>query len=98
MITTESKTIAVLSHITIIGWAIALVMNSNSKTEFSSFYIRQTLVLNIVLNLTLTSFIGRIVGLLALVFLVLSVINALGGTKKLVPLVGEKFQDWFKAL
>lgn len=56
---TESKTVAIISHITIIGWIIAVVMNSNKKTEFASFYIRQTLLLNLVLGLGLTSFFGN---------------------------------------
>ena len=94
----ESKTVAIIAHITIIGWIVAVVMNSNKKTEFASFYIRQTLVLNLILSFGVGPFIGRIIGLLALVFLVLSLIYALGGNKARLPLVGEYFQSWFKSL
>ena len=39
----DSKTVAIAAHITLIGWVIALVMHSNNKSVFSSFYLRQTL-------------------------------------------------------
>ncbi|MEN8929430.1 MAG: hypothetical protein ABF242_07310 [Flavobacteriales bacterium] len=97
-VSTDSKTIALIAHITIIGWIIALVMNSNNKTEYASFYIRQTLVLNVILSFGVVPFFGRIVGLIALVFIVLSLIYALGGHKARIPLVGEYFQSWFKGL
>mgnify|MGYP007014135906 CR=1 FL=1 len=97
-VSSESKTIAVIAHITIIGWIIAVVMNSNKKTDFSSFYIRQTLVLNLILSFGIAPFLGRIIGLIALVFLVLSLIYALGGNKARLPVVGEYFQSWFKGL
>jgi len=94
----DSKTIAVISHITIIGWIIAIVLNSSNKTEFGSFYLRQTLVLNAVLGLSLTTFIGRLIALVALIFLIISLISALTGDKKELPVVGSYFQDWFKGL
>ncbi|MDA9262307.1 hypothetical protein N9P55_00905 [bacterium] len=96
--TTESKTIAIISHITIIGWIIAVVMNSNNKTEFASFYIRQTLLLNLVLGLGLTSFIGKLIAIVALVFIILSLLSALGGSKTESPFFGNYFQNWFKGL
>lgn len=97
-VSTESKTVAAISHIFIIGWIIAIVMNSTTKTEFASFYIRQTLILNLVLGLSLTSFIGRIIALVALVFLILSLFSALSGSKTETPLIGSYFQNWFKGL
>ena len=98
MVTSESKTIAVISHLTLIGWIIAVVMNSNKKTEFASFYIRQTLLLNLVVGFGLTTLIGRIIALASLVFIVMSLLSALGGSKTETPIVGSYFQDWFKGL
>ena len=35
---------AIIAHITLIGWIIALVMSTdNSKDKYASFYIRQML-------------------------------------------------------
>ena len=97
-VSTESKTVAIVAHITIIGWIIAVVMNSNNKTEFASFYIRQTLVLNLILGFGFGPFFGKIIGLIAFVFIILSLLYALGGNKARLPLVGTYFQDWFKGL
>lgn len=40
-VVSEAKNVAVIAHITLIGWVIALIMNSNKKTEFGSFYINK---------------------------------------------------------
>ena len=40
----DGKNVAIIAHITLIGWIIALVMNGgDKKSEFASFYIRQML-------------------------------------------------------
>ena len=41
----DGKTKAIVAHITLIGWIIALVLNSQQKDEYASFYIRQMLEL-----------------------------------------------------
>lgn len=33
----DGKTKAIIAHITIIGWIIAIVLNSSEKDEFASF-------------------------------------------------------------
>ena len=43
----QSKTVAILSYITPIGWVIALILNQSKKTELGSFHIRQALLLMI---------------------------------------------------
>lgn len=94
----DGKTKAIVAHITLIGWIIALVMNSQQKDEFASFYIRQMLGL-IILNLFwIIPILGWIIGILAFVLWILSIIGAASGQQKLVPVVGQYFQDWFKAL
>jgi uncharacterized membrane protein len=94
----DGKTKAIVAHITLIGWIIALVLNSQEKDEYASFYIRQMLGL-IILNLVwIIPILGWIVGLVVLVFWVISIIGAASGEMKLLPVVGQYFQDWFKAL
>ena len=39
----DGKNVAIISHLWLLGWIIALVMNSTNKTEIGSFYIRQML-------------------------------------------------------
>ncbi len=95
---TDEKTVAIIAHITLIGWIIAIVMNSNNKTEFASFYIRQMLGLIIISILGIIPFIGILFSIAALVLWILSLIGAASGEKKELPVVGEYFQDWFKGI
>lgn len=95
----EGKNIALIAHITLIGWIIALVMNNEKKNEYGSFYIRQ--VLGIMLLGLVCSFIpiiGWFAWIFVLVLWVMSLIAALSGEKKPIFLLGTQFQEWFKSL
>jgi len=95
---TDPKVVAIVSYITIIGWIIALVLN-NPKSEFASFHIRQVLgifLLGIVLSII--PVVNLIAWVIPLVLWILGLISAIQGEKKLVPVVGAYFQDWFKSL
>lgn len=95
----DGKTKAIVAHITIIGWIIALVINSNEKDEFASYYIRQLLGIYLLgLVLTFIPIIGWLASIVVLVFWILSLIGAIQGEIKETPLVGKYFQEWFKAL
>ena len=95
----SGKTIAIIAHITIIGWIIALIMNSSNKTELASFYIRQTLgifLLGIILSFI--PFVNLFGWVLVLILWVMSLVGALGENKKPVFLIGKFCQDLFKSL
>ncbi len=94
----DGKNVAIIAHIHLIGWIIALVMNSNNKTEMGSFYIRQMLGLILLSFLGVIPIIGWIFLLVILVAWIMSLVNALGGHMKPTFLLGDKFQEWFKAL
>jgi uncharacterized membrane protein len=96
----DGKTKAIVAHITLIGWIIALVLNQNDqKDELASFYIRQMLGLLIAsIVLSFIPIIGWILWLVTFVFWIISLIGAAGGQPKELPLVGKYFQDWFKGL
>ena len=94
----ESKTIAIIAHLTIIGWIIAFVMNNSNKTEFGSFYVRQVLGIMLLGILSFIPFLGILIGLFSFVLWIVSLIGALGGHQKPVFLLGDKFQEWFKSL
>ena len=101
-----NKLVAVISYITIIGLLIAIVLNQNEKNDFASFHIKQSL------GLTLTSLvvyfigvipvIGWIISLIGSIFIlilwVIGLINAISGNQKPVPVLGDKFLEWFKDL
>ena len=98
----DGKTKAIIAHLWIIGWVIALVLNSQEKSEYASFYIRQTL--GIMIAGLIGSFvvwipiIGWALGLAIFVFWVISLINSTSGEEKPVPVVGELFQEWFAGI
>ncbi|QGY45429.1 hypothetical protein GM418_17645 [Maribellus comscasis] len=94
----DGKTKAIIAHITIIGWIIALVLNSTEKDEFASYYIRQLLGIYILFFLAVIPVIGWIISIAGFVFWILSLIGAAQGELKETPFVGQYFQDWFKSL
>lgn len=102
----DAKVKAIISHITIVGWIIALVINSGKKEEFASFYIRQNLgfiLVCIALSIIFTiPWIGWLVGgvgyIILFVFWLMSLIWSVSDEMKPVPWLGVQFQEWFKNL
>lgn len=101
----DDKTKSIVAHLTIIGWVIALVMNQTEKGPNTSYYLRQMLGLTIVaiIGSLLFSFIpvpylGTVWSVLILILWVLSLVGALSGQQKPLPVVGEMFQQWFKGI
>ena len=100
----DDKTKSIVAHLWWIGWIIALVINQNDKGPNTSFYLRQ------VLGLLILSIFGFLLGVASLwslswiwyvlVFIlwVLSLVSALSGEQKPLPVVGEMFQQWFKGI
>jgi len=95
----SGKTVAILAHITIIGWIVAIIMNSQNKTEFGSYYIRQTLGIWIIaILLNFIPIVGCFASLICLVLIIISLIAAANGKMSPTVGVGHLFQDWFKSL
>ncbi|WP_353777364.1 YtxH domain-containing protein [Winogradskyella sp. 3972H.M.0a.05] len=96
----DGKNVAIIAHITLIGWIIALIMNSGEKkSEFASFYIRQMLGIFIIgFILGIIPVINLFAWILTLILWIMSLVGAIGGKKKPIFLLGEQFQDWFKSL
>lgn len=95
----EGKNVAIIAHLTIIGWIIAVIMNSSNKNEFASFYIRQMLGLMLLgLVLSIIPIINAFAWIVILILWIVSLVGAIGGKETLVPGVGKLFQDWFKGL
>ncbi|MGX7668575.1 DUF4870 domain-containing protein [Flavobacterium pedocola] len=101
----QGKTTAIISYITIIGTIIAFLMNNEKKNTFAAFHIRQALGINLMFYI-----IGWFIGyfnnwgvssafyIFFVVLWVFGLIGAIQGEQKIVPLVGNYFQDWFKNL
>jgi len=101
---TEGKNIAIISYITIIGLIIAFVMNNEKKNAFASYHIRQSLGLGITaIALSMIGIIpilGWIISFLGFFFVlflwIMGLINALNSKEKPLPVLGKKFEEWFK--
>ena len=100
----NGKAKAIIAHITLIGWIIALILNMNDKDEFASYYIRQYLgimIIGVLGNAALNMVNGTLAmvwGVIMLVAWLLSLIGAITDKKNETPVVGSYFQDWFKGL
>lgn len=95
----SGKTVAIVAHLTLIGWIIAIIMNSSNKTELGSFYIRQVLgIMLLGFVLGIIPVINLFAWILPFILWIASLIGAINGNQKPVFLVGEYFQDWFKSL
>ena len=100
----EGKTMAMVAYITIFGLIIAFIINNDKKNPFTAFHIRQSLGLGLLgVSLSIASyipFLGWLISMLGSVLLialwVMGLISAVNGEKKPVPVLGEKFQEWFK--
>ncbi|MFA5620169.1 MAG: DUF4870 domain-containing protein [Weeksellaceae bacterium] len=105
----DEKTTSIVTYLTIIGWIVAFVMRKE-KSEYTNFHFRQMLGLSLLqLIVYLLSMIKIFTGttifmltsLLSIGLLILwliGILGALNGEKKLVPVLGEKFQEWFKSI
>lgn len=100
----SGKAKAIIAHITLLGWIIALILNMNNKDEFASFFIRQYLgimIIGVLGNAALNMVNGTLAmiwGVIMLVVWLLSLIGAITDKKNETPVVGSYFQDWFKGL
>ncbi len=102
----EDKTIGIIAYITVIGLIIAIIMNQEKKNAFGSYHIRQSLGLfatGIVLALInvipiLGQLIFLVVSLCIFIFAIIGIMNAVNGKEKPLPILGEKYAEWFKGV
>lgn len=79
--TTEDKTVAILSYLTLIGFIVAIVMHSSKKTKLGAFHLRQ------VLGLILTSIAGYICVVIMMVILTVVLAFMKSFVLLLIPLI-----------
>ena len=101
----EGKTLAVVSYLTIIGTIIAFVLNQNKKNYFAAFHIRQALgifltalIVNFLLRYSNFDWLDWVLRVGVFVLWIFGLIGAIQGEEKRVPLLGDKFQEWFGSI
>tara|TARA_R110002073_G_scaffold279026_1_gene442924 strand:- start:180550 stop:180912 length:363 start_codon:yes stop_codon:yes gene_type:complete len=100
----EGKTTAIIAYITIIGLIIAFVMNSEKKNEFAKYHIKQSLglaltglCLGMIGIIPILGWLINLVGIFVLLFMwIMSLINALNEKESPAPILGKKYEEWFK--
>lgn len=106
-VTTEDKTTAIVSYLTLIGFVVAVVLHGQKKTRLGAYHLRQMLGLMIAsvalmiggTILAFIPFIGWLISLAAwvglLVLWITGLIAAANGEQKPVPVLGVRFEKWF---
>jgi uncharacterized membrane protein len=104
---TEDRTVAIVSYLTIIGFIVALILHMNKKTTLGAYHLRQCLGLIITgialgvagMIMMFIPFIGWLAMMACwvamLVLWVMGLIAAANGQQKPLPVVGEHYQKWF---
>lgn len=102
----NTKTLSIVSYVTLIGWAIAYFSGKDKSDALLRYHLKQSLGLAIVsvifsvaMNILASiipalSFLS-LLGLAITVFWVLGIINAANGALKPVPVFGKMFEDKF---
>lgn len=91
----DGKTKAIVAHIFFVGWIISFVVNTNDKDELTSYYLRQTLLLHVIIMFGWIPVFGNLLALVAFIFLIISLLSAIQNEKKEIPFIGGYFQEWF---
>ncbi len=101
----SGKTSAIISYILIVGPLIALSMNSDTKSQYAAFHIRQGLGLTlsfIVLGVSISYFENIYIAASMWIFISLlaiyGIVSAANGSTRPLPILGTLFQKIFKSL
>lgn len=91
--------VAIVCYFWILGWIVALVLNSRKRTELGSFHLRQSLgLMLLVLLLFLVVRFRLVVIFVFIAGAVFGIVSAAGNQKSPLPGVGGLFENWFKSL
>jgi uncharacterized membrane protein len=105
--TTDDKTTAIVSYLTLIGFIVAVVIHGTKKTRLGSFHLRQSLGLMlssiaVAFAATIFAFVPFVGWLAALAawfgifaLWIVGLLAAINGEQKPVPVLGVHFQKWF---
>ncbi|WP_438482366.1 DUF4870 domain-containing protein [Oleiharenicola lentus] len=106
-LSSEDRTVAILSYITLIGFIVAIVIHGNKKTALGAFHLRQTL--GLVISAIVIGVGGWVLALIPilgwlailaiwicwLIIWVTGLIAAINGKLTPAPIMGAQFQKWF---
>jgi uncharacterized membrane protein len=100
----QSRLIATISYITLIGWVVALILrqNENPKSELGLFHLRQSFGVMIlsflasasnVLSVISLGFLGNVLWLCILIIWLIGLLGAIQGRFTKIPFIGDWMQE-----
>lgn len=101
---TEDKTTAIIAYITLVGFIIAIILHGQKKTALGAFHLRQMLGIVVIglasyilMFIPILGWIAMaVLGVINLIIWITGLIAAVNGEMKPAPILGEKYQEWFK--
>ena len=101
---TCDKSLGIIAYLSLIGLVAAFIMNKDKNNEFATYHIKQSLGLCLVgfaiFIVGLIPVLGWIASFLGSLFLlvlwIMGLLNAVNGKQKPVPVLGSRFETWFK--
>ena len=93
--TTEDKTAAIVSYFSLLGFIVAIVLNSNKKTKLGAYHMRQMLGLILTSLVCIIPILGWLIFIGLFVLWIMGLMAAIKGEMKPVPLLGGLYQKWF---
>jgi uncharacterized membrane protein len=97
---------AILAYLSFIGLIIAYILNKEEKDKYVNYHIKNMFGLVIILFITTTffegneflEFIGQVAWITSFFLWVYSLVMAITGQQKGIPILTDLFQKWFKFL
>lgn len=104
--TSADNKIAIIAYLTIIGLIVAFVMNSDKKDPFASYHIRQMIgltltgiALSFIASIPILGWLIYLIGVFVLIYMwIMGFVNALNQKQEPVPILGDKYAEWFKSI
>mgnify|MGYP001626776584 FL=1 len=100
----NSKALAIITYITLIGWIIAFVGNNKQNNSLVTYHQRQALgvqliYFSIAVLITLTGIPSlQVLFLGVFILMIIGISNASNQINKPLPLVGTYFEKWFESI
>lgn len=104
MQTPEGKSTALLAYIPFVGFLIAYSVNKQDKHPFATWHTKNMFGIFLMFFVALVfmsgknPYIGDIIWVISMFVWIYSFIMAYRNKEKGVPILDEKFQEWFKFL
>ncbi|UPS91238.1 MULTISPECIES: DUF4870 domain-containing protein [unclassified Bizionia] len=103
---TEGKSMAIIAYLTVIGLVIAFVMNNDKKNKFAKYHITQSLglaltglAIGVIGMIPILGWLISVIGFFVIIFMWISgLMNAINEKQKPLPILGNKYEEWFKNL